>query len=317
MPTTIEKYTILVCLCLQLNFYNCLAQADTLYINDLGAKVARDAATYYRMVLPIEQAYLIMDFDLNHVCRRKVTYTSPQAVIKHGKAWYYDAQGNRISEGVFYKGYKQGQWSDYYLGGKRVKQQTTYNPDNTYSVQTFDSAKGYKKDEGMYNAFDLKIGQWKSYYYRSDSLEWLHNYKEGKKDGEQKQYYKNGTLKRLEFYANNRLKKGKQYDEQGRSVSYFPSFEYPEPSERIRPYLFARIPCFETSLREQNMILKCTVLHDGSLKDIQLLHCNNVVCEQQIIQAIAKMKKWKPARVERNPIDFQYQYNLKYYIPKD
>lgn len=317
MPTTIEKCTILVCLCLQLNFTNCLAQSDTLFINELGTKVDRTSAAYYRLVSPSEQAYLVMDFDLNHVCRRKVTYTSPQAVIKHGQAWYYDAQGNRISEGVFQKGYKQGQWTDYYTGGKKLKQVTTYNPDKTYAVQTYDSAKGNKNDEGLYNALDLKTGVWTSYYYKSDVVEWINNYKEGKKDGEQKQYYKNGTLKRLELYVNNRLKKGKQYDEQGRSLSYFPSFEYPEPSERIRPYLFTRVPCFETALREHDMLLKCTVSQDGSLKDIQLLDCNNAACEQQIVKAIAKMKKWKPARVERNPIDFQYQYKLKYYVPKD
>lgn len=293
------------------------AQQDTLFINELGAHVARANASYYRIITNLNKGSEITDFDLNHVCRRKVNYTNPQAVIKEGSACYYDSHGNKIEEGFYSKGFKIGNWTTYFTGGKKVKEQINYNLDKTYYFKSYDTVSGKLNDEGMINQYELKTGIWKSYYFKSDSLEWLYNYKDGKKEGEQIQYYKNGLLKRTEVYVKNQFKKGKLWNEKGQEIKYYPSFEYPQPPERIRQFLYTRVACFESTLRTHDMELKCKINSDGTMSDLAILHCKNPICEQEIKNELRKLKKWKPAKVEGKPIDFRYEYKLKYYVPKD
>jgi hypothetical protein len=65
------------------------------------------------------------------------------------------------------------------------------------------------------------------------------------------------------------------------------------------------------------MELKCKINSDGTMSDLAILHCKNPICEQEIKNELRKLKKWKPAKVEGKPIDFRYEYKLKYYVPKD
>ncbi len=317
MTVSIEKFFVLSMIYLFGMTNLSLAHQDTLFINELGVQVSRGGAMYYRMISPIESYFEITDIDLNNIVRRRVFYTSPQAVIKEGRAIYFDENGKRIEEGYYSKGLKQGEWSIYYSGGEKRKQTITYYADKRYYIYVYDSISGKLTDEGMMNQYELKTGSWKSYYFKSDSLEWLNTYNDGKKEGEQIQYYKNGSRKRVELYVNNNFKKGKQYDENEKEIKYYPSFEYPQPPVRLRQYLYTRVSCFESTLRMHDMILKCKITADGTMSDIAILYCKNPDCELEIKKELSKLKKWKPAKVERKPIVFSYEYKLKYYVPRD
>jgi hypothetical protein len=294
-----------------------VAQSDTLYVNELGAQVAKQDANYYRIILHEDSLYAIFDYDFSHQLRKKVHYTSSNAVIMEGEANYFDKKGKPIAMGKHHNGFPIGEWDYYYQGGKHLKNKNIYQADRSYYTIQYDSISGKKETEGNMTKDEIKIGQWKKYYFRSDSLEWTLNYEAGKKEGEQVQYYPSGKIKRKEYFHNNKMGKAALYNEEGKQINYFPSFVYPESPVKLRKYLYASVPCFNPILAHKSITLHCKVHQDGHISNIQFENVENDECQEQLIAAMQKLKKWKPAMVEKEKVDCPFTYTFKYYGKSD
>ena len=95
--------------------FQCAAQSDTVFVNELGTYVSREQANYYRVILSTEtNAYLFNDYFFNHQLARSVEYKSKMGTIREGAAVYFFSNGIKKEEGHFANGFQTGEWRSYY-----------------------------------------------------------------------------------------------------------------------------------------------------------------------------------------------------------
>lgn len=312
-----KNYSIYLytCFSLLLSFIvtNLLGQQDTLFITENGQQVPRENASCYRIYSITDSLlFKIEDFYWTHKPKRICYSKTPNATILESMYWEYDEAGNTIRKGMFEKGFEVGEWNYYFSNSKNPKEKRNYKGKHTYYVYQYDSMTHKLEHEGYIDRFNNKDGIWKQYHYYSDSLKLKSNFRSGKKDGEQIEYYKSGSIKRVEQFKMGKFLKGKLLNENGEKEKYYPAFVYPTYGEFVGKYLRRKTPCYSESLKDSECTLSFMVNKDGSLTDIQIKNVSDPSCKKEFLQHLSQMKKWKPALLENKPINFRYTITLKY-----
>ena len=292
------------------------AQNDTLYVNTIGTLLPKEQASFFRIIKRTDSAVVeVREYFMNDKLHFVGHYTSAQAIIRQGNFIYYTAEGFKISEGEYSKGFKSGEWIIYTHAGKKVNErQRYYYPDKGYYSIRYDFETNNKLSEGPIDENERKTGAWKEYHSHSDSLRLRSQYVGGRRTGEQLEFFKSGKLKRREFFEGRKLKHAEQYDEQGNKVSYLPAFVYPVPPEPLWKYLSVRVACFDSVIKSSNLHYVLKVDADGRLSDIEITGIDDGPCKTAIINAIQHMKKWKPAKRENVPCGYTVESDLRYRI---
>jgi hypothetical protein len=292
-----------------------LAQLDTNFISELGVNVNRQDAQYYRLV---DEARLeLKDYDLHHTLRRLETYNGKTFTIRQGPAKYFYPNGKLSQEGEYHKGIKTGEWKYYTHSGDKLVHKEIYEADDLVMHFFYDTIGGRLKSKGKTDKDGIKSGEWIEYHFRSDSVKWKNQYMAGKLHGEQTQYYREGTVKRIEVYRMGKLLHGKQFTVEGKKTNYFPEYQYPSVKFSIPTYLRAQCACIEALLKQENIELKCFVSEKGEASRWEINSSKDSICQNEILNAFKKIKKWRPARFEGQATESWYRYTMRYYAPKD
>lgn len=316
MIMLLKKLTLLVMLLASSHPFVSKAQSDTIYVNELGASMPKEKASYYRIMLPKDSHDVeVNEYYLNHKLHFNGHFTNAQAIIKHGYFVYYNLDGYKSNEGKFTNGFKDGEWIYYYDEGRKIEERQLYSyPKKGYYDIQNDVSTGDRLREGMIDANEKKSGVWIEYFKSSDTVKLKLNYDAGYKTGEQLEYYPSGQLKRHEMIVNKKVKKGELFDEQGKKLHYYPAFAYPLPPESLWKYLILRVKCFDAEIRKADFEVEIKVLKDGSVFDVKIPDLMNDECKKEIINTLKQMRKWSPAKLENKPIDYTYKGSIKYTI---
>ena len=292
--------------------FECQAQTDTTFVNELGTYVSWEQANYYRLIIATEKnTYLFNDYYFNHQLAKSIEYKGLSGTMKEGKAIVYNQKGNKISQGNYHNGFQIGEWN-YYFTNETLKEKKIFNEKlHAYYAYQYDSTTNKLEEEGAYDNFEKKTGTWKRYFWNSEMLQNRNNYLVGKKEGEQVEYYKSGAIKRTEIFEKNKLKKGFQYDLKGNKIAYFPAFEYPISKKPIYRILQNQIPCYAEQIKLHSFEIRFLVTKEGDVKNIEI-DVDDEFCKSEMKKVIEKMK-WKPAKKENKPIDFNSSFRMRNY----
>jgi antitoxin component YwqK of YwqJK toxin-antitoxin module len=292
--------------------FQCAAQSDTVFVNELGTYVSREQASYYRLVIPTDRnTYLLTDYFFNHQLARSVEYKSKLGSIREGDAVYFFSTGIKKEEGRFHHGFPMGEWRSYYANGSMKERKIFTETLATYYTYQFDSSSSQIEEEGAYDLFGKKTGTWKRYFWKSEQLQSETHYVVGKKQGEQIEYYLSGAIKRKEYFENNKVKKGFQYDMLGNKIHYFPAFEYPVSKKPIYRVLQNEVPCYAEQVSLHPFNLCFLVTKAGEVKNIEI-EMTDEACKSELKKVIEKMK-WKPAKKENQWIDYPVNFRMRTY----
>ncbi len=292
------------------------AQNDTLFVNEIGTVLPKAQALYYRIIEASDTAGVaVKQYFLNGKLHFSGHFTSAQAIIKQGSFVYFNADGFKASAGEYTKGFKSGEWILYTGEGKKItERQLYYYPEKGYYSIRYDVEHDGRLDEGSYDGNSKKTGIWKEYHFHSDSIRQITRYQAGRRTGEQLEFHKNGRLKRKEVVEGYKVKHTEQYDEEGEKVKYFPAFVYPRPPEPLWKYLSVRVKCFDSLIKSTNVHYSLKVNKDGTLSDIELSSLDDCSCKTAILEAIVRMKKWKPAKWENQPCNHTVESDFRFRV---
>ena len=219
--------------------------------------------------------------------------------------------------GSYHKGFKTGKWKYYFSESVLLKEIQDYASENAYQCIQYDSMFQKIIRKGAIDKFGKQNGEWIQYHENSDSIKMISNYVVGKKVGLQLEFYKNGKLKRREMYHNNKLVKGELYDENGGKLKYYPAFVYPRYREYLSNYLQKNEPCVAEALKWNDFQISLRISKNGEVVEATVIDLEEGLCKEKIRMTLLKMKKWKPALWENQPISFTYKTAIKRYLPKD
>ena len=303
-------------LCMQ--FAEATAQQDTVFINETGAVTLREQANYYRIISPSDSAAIeLREYFINDTLRSITHYTNKLATVKEGAVVQYNADGALAFRGSYRKGFQTGVWIYYSEKGRKISERRLYtDPLKSYYSIRYDSYTWGKHNEGKIDEYERKTGSWKEYHTNSDSVKLLSTYVNGMRDGEQLEFYLNGKLKRRELILNKKTKESEQYDTQGKRVKYFPAFTYPKPPYPVKRAL-SGIDCVDSLLKRMDVRYAVRVHKDGSISGIEITGPVSSECTIKVTAAIQKMKRWKPAKYEHEPIDYTFEGVVRYYGPRE
>lgn len=294
------------------------AQTDTLYINTNGIITSKEKASGYRVVCKADSnQFLIREYPFLKPVRKEYHATTAAANILEGPYTELDPQGRVIMNGSYHKGFKTGKWKYYFSESVLLKEIQDYASENAYQCIQYDSMFQKIIRKGAIDKFGKQNGEWIQYHENSDSIKTISNYVVGKKVGLQLEFYKNGKLKRREMYHNNKLVKGELYDENGRKLKYYPAFVYPRYREYLANYLQKKEPCIAEAMKWNDFQISLRISKNGQVVEATVIDLEEGLCKEKIRMALLKMKKWKPALWENQPISFTYKTAIKRYLPKD
>jgi len=290
--------------------------ADTLFINRIGTQVSKDSARYFRVVTKTDSTkYKIEDFYLTGQRQMLAFNSTPEIVTTNGKYIYYDSLGYISSEGVYKMGYQVGLWKYFFFGTNKIKVIKEMSEDKSgYLYKEYDSTYQNLYLEGKFNKEGQRSGIFKSYYSKENKLRSTFNFSNGKREGEAKEYYSTGEIKRIEFYKNDKLIKGELFDRNGEKQKYYPSMVNAELGENIFDYLMRNVKVFKDRKKYSNMRIQLIITKFGNIMDIKILENDQPSLNDEIINLISKIKHNKPAKFENQVID---QTVIYYFRRKD
>lgn len=313
------KKSISILIILSLYFTkNIKADSDTVFVSTQGTIVQKDQAMYYRLFAKTEGGlFEFKEYDFNNNLKKIFHSGSEHATVLEGEYIEFDNTVNEATHGYYSKGYKSGEWVYYFSNSKRKKEKQIFNAPFQYYTYQYDSVNQKVESEGAISKYGKKEGLWKQYHFNSDSIKTLTNYAIGKKEGEQLEFYKNGKIKRKEIFLNNKLRKGELFDETGKKVKYFPAFTYPVYREYVSNYLQRSEECVAEALKKNDFEISIIISKEGDVLNAFIRDVENKECAENIKKALFKMKKWKPALWENNPVKFTFETKIKLYVPRE
>ena len=182
---------------------------------------------------------------------------------------------------------------------------------NHFTIMTYFKT-GQIKSEVDYLVSDNKLYTNNGFTYH-DWYNTLDHHKDincffGIVDGKVLTYYESGQLKRSDLFSNNKLIKGKCFDQQGKEIIHFEYEVYPEFKEGLDSLLhFINKHIYYTaSLAESciqgKVIIAFVVEKDGNLSSFNVLRSLDPVFDKIAIEAVKlTTKKWNPGLIDGEP----------------
>ena len=134
-----------------------------------------------------------IDFDMTGYESEKIAGTSVTKLIKK------DAEGKTLEEGFMRDGKREGQWITYDATKGSVKSIDSYVNGNLNGYSFIMSSRGYIEEQSGFINNQLEGKHFKYRYGRPKSES---NYKDGKMDGIQREYYDNGKIQQETEFKN-------------------------------------------------------------------------------------------------------------------
>jgi TonB family protein len=230
--------------------------------------------------------------------------------LLNGNCVYYDTVTNKkIYEGEYKNGEKSGEWTTYFPNGNVKSVQTFKEGEMNGRFELYDSS-GYKISEGDF-VDGNKNGQWK-YYYASSKKVWIKaNFKNDMADGKLLSYYKDGQLKRDEFYSNGEKLSGDCFNEKGEKTDYYPFIVKAYNKGDIGTYISKNLVYPEKAKEakiEGKVMIGFNINADGTLSDISVLKGIGGGCDEEAKRLVAEMPGWVPMQLDGKY--FQTYYTL-------
>lgn len=218
-----------------------------------------------------------------------------------------------------------------------IGQDTIYLNDNYEDIKSFKEASFYKIIEKFDNnkileRFYLKSGKIKSetelkvtendkkvfngkrkVWYESGELRFMSNFENGKIDGEFLSYWKNGNLKRKDFYKKGKLKKGHCWNENGEKIKYY-DFEihpsYPGGKQKMNQFIKQNLKYPQLSKKYNiggKVIVDFVIDINGKIVDANIKQSVNKEIDNEALRIINSMPKWKPGLQDGIPVKVKYR----------
>jgi len=132
-------------------------------------------------------------------------------------------------------------------------------------------------------------------------------------DGKVLTYFESGQLKRSDLFSNNKLVKGKCYDQKSEEISHFnyevkPQFIDGEDSlmHFISKHIYYPASAAESSIQGE-VIVAFVVEKDGSLSSFNVLRSLEPEFDKIAVEAVKlTTKKWNPGLIDGEPSNFIY-----------
>jgi periplasmic protein TonB len=245
------------------------------------------------------------------------TLLSLMSITMYGQdTTYVDEYGSRLKTRELAKAYRINSTDTvvtngivervYYLSGK-LKSELYY----------------YKKlDDKTNKNINVRNGQYQL-WNENGKLKTECVYKEGKKDGLFATYWENGKPKRRDIYQNGELLSGKCYDDNGGEVKYYPYEVLPAYAEGGADGLmqFLRLNIrYPISAQEAGIqgkvIVGFTIKKDGSVDKYDILRSLDASTDAESIRVLSLIKRWKPAILDGEAVDFKYTLPVVYRLTK-
>ncbi|MEZ5046627.1 MAG: hypothetical protein R2831_06510 [Chitinophagaceae bacterium] len=292
------------------------AQQDTLYFqNQLKLQSKHGANTYKTLKKDSLGLFEVCTYTITDTLLSKTHYAEYAMLSKEGMETLYYPNGKIFQQINFHLGNLSGHWIQFKKDGKNIAEKRNYLTKEEYSCTLYDEKNDFVDEEGVMLK-EQKHGLWKKYHYKSQAIKSTIFYQHGQRHGEAIEYFTSGKIKRKEIYQYGKMTKGALYDEEGNKLKYFPAFVFPQYKTSVYKYFNVYAPCLYSKDYNKPTLVYITINKEGVVVDSNIENCD-ASCILIAKTAIAKMKKWKPAKVENEPITYTAMFKLRAYVPKE
>lgn len=284
----------------------CMAQNDTLYFKNNDTLGRFCPETVYRVLAPNPNGRITFrDYDEQHRLRIVGNANTPRASIREGDFTSYDTSGLIQEKGTFHRGFRRGEWINYFIGTQRKKQVIAYDSISRGAyVQQYDSICATLVAEGSLDGNEHKSGVWKEYYPCTATLHWQLLFVDNRRQGEQNEFYPNGQCKRHEFIHRGRVQQGRMFDTNGKKITYYPQVIYPRFPRKMYKKLHRVLRNYKSAQPSSPYKVNLQVLKDGTLGKIRWPEpFVDVVNKERIEQVLRTCGRWRPFRYENKALD--------------
>ncbi|MDR3681971.1 MAG: TonB family protein [Flavipsychrobacter sp.] len=203
---------------------------------------------------------------------------------------------------------RTGIWKSYFRNSSIVREQTEYGEDSFAYRIWYDSTShtilGESKSRGK-----CPIDTARYYYAGTHAIIEEVVYTNCKKTI-LRDYYKEGTLQRLESYNNDTMSEGHIYDATGKEVPFSKKpftfvQQMPQPTVDLNQYLRENLFYPEFARRhniEGRVVTKFVVNEDGTVSNLQIVKGIGAGCDEAAMRVISEMPKWKPGKQNGQPV---------------
>ncbi len=247
---------------------------DTVWYNKYGWEVSGMQAIRYRLPsVGTDSGYRTTYYRING-SREMVTYgPRPNVVADSGYYIYYNKQGYKTAEGLQRLGEQVGRWLYYYHGVLQLE--ATYK-------------------------YGVRHGASRRYYAGTSKLYREGSYFLGVKDDTFRTYYRNGVLKRVDYYDGGKLIRGTCFDSLGRWVAFTPFMIEPGYPGNLNEVLdsVCRKDRRQGRLPYAYNGFSFTISRDGDISGLALEPAVDTTNNRYISKLFARMRRWTPMIID-------------------
>lgn len=143
-----------------------------------------------------------------------------------------------------------------------------------------------------------------SFWYNTGELKNIINYERNKLNGERISYWKNGELKRKDFFKKGKLKNGKCFDENGNKVEYYDfeiQPEFPGGKKAFNDFIKKYLISNDYNIKGK-LVFRFTIEANGKTSNLKILKDTNPSLENEVMNMFDSMPIWKPAKQDGIPV---------------
>jgi protein TonB len=190
----------------------------------------------------------------------------------------------------------------------------------TASLQQFFTS-GAKKSEVTFSDYknNKKDGAYRSWYRNGNPHKDI-AYNEGKLDGVLKTWWENGKLKREDVYKNDTLVSGTCYDISGIPIPHFDYEVLPQfPGGETALYKFLikeiKYPTYAIENDIQGKVyVSFFVDRNGNILESSVIQSPSEHLSSEALRVINKMPKWEPGKVDGIPTSTRYNLPVSFVL---
>jgi len=188
-----------------------------------------------------------------------------------------------------------------------VVQEDSINPKGATKFTYFNS--GQLKKEEHYSNDEEKIKDGKYIeWYENGCIRSEIDYVANKTHGQLLTYWKNGTLKRMDFYKEGKFIDGQCFNEQGDTIPYFKYIKLPQfpGGEKSMIKFLADHIKYPQMPRKQGIegqsVYKFAVSPEGKVVRIELIKSLHPLMDKEALRVIRLMPNWEPGLLDGEPV---------------
>lgn len=275
------------------------------YLDEYLERTTSDYATYYRtctrdfgqQIIGEAKTYRVIDSTLYSI-------TNHWKGNLNGEYQLYYPNGELKLIGSFTHGIKTGIWRTYYENGN-TQSELEYSDNFSFKVVDHFSSSGDTLAYGGNGKY--------AEYHANGNLKIEGSIKDGLRDAAWLLYNENGVLLHKEIYDLGEFQSGITFLK-NKKIEYQEVFKSAEPKGGFFKWYWKLKQESEGSIDgvSANLRISFTVIEDGSITDIRVVHGYNEEVDSRAIELVKKSKKWKPAIQRGIPTSEKRGFSLQF-----